>query len=360
MFPRQVLRLKKSLRNQRHLSTLQTTDISDKKNLFTHGRTTSKKRSCGLKLTRSFSDDSKPFSRMYKRRQREDWYRHSGQFQEEKAKIAHAMSPYQYANFVQPNESDRTIQAQDGKVSKGDKVEITFSYDQAECLPDKIESMKLSSEDQSVSFTIGASEVLPGFEAQILGMKVDETKRFTVAAKDAYGVKDPSSTLMVSLDKLPAEPKVGDALLISNDALEQKWEALKAKFDGDDAASKEWKEHLDALGEVPKATGVIASINEGESKAIVDLNHPLAGLNYVFEVKVNSVEQKSPEEKTLDFSFDRKVESFLPEFEVLPPPYHLEMHYESLSFIFVDQPDIQKVKYPFEMNLDTFVGGKYR
>jgi len=228
MFPRQVLRLKKSLRNQRHLSTLQTTDISDKKNLFTHGRTTSKKRSCGLKLTRSFSDDSKPFSRMYKRRQREDWYRHSGQFQEEKAKIAHAMSPYQYANFVQPNESDRTIQAQDGKVSKGDKVEITFSYDQAECLPDKIESMKLSSEDQSVSFTIGASEVLPGFEAQILGrfvrftyypfllgsgMKVDETKRFTVAAKDAYGVKDPSSTLMVSLDKLPAEPKVGGALL---------------------------------------------------------------------------------------------------------------------------------------------------
>ena len=41
------------------------------------------------------------------------------------------------------------------------------------------------------SFVIGASQVIPGFENAVMGMKIGESKQVTIAPKDGYGEYDP-------------------------------------------------------------------------------------------------------------------------------------------------------------------------
>mmetsp|Transcript_905 Transcript_905/g.1125 ORF Transcript_905/g.1125 Transcript_905/m.1125 type:complete len:193 (-) Transcript_905:283-861(-) len=188
-------------------------------------------------------------------------------------------------------------------------------------------------------------------------MQVGDKKRFMVTAENAYGLENPEAKMSVPLRKLHDNAKVGDVVAIINTNLEKQWENMKNKFDGDD--DKEWKQHLDSLGEIPREYATVASVDQLKGEVTLNLNDPLAGYNLVFEIEVTGVEPLSqrmeslpPEERGRKVEFSQQIESFLPEFEISCPPYHLEVHYESLSFMFVGLPDVEKIKYPFEMNLD--------
>lgn len=109
---------------------------------------------------------------------------------------------------------------------------------------------------EPITYVHGQREIVPGLEKALTGMKPGETKRIAVPALEAYGPYDPKKRITVPKDKIPAGAKAGTRL-----------------------RSKEGQE-----------TTVLEV--KGDS-VVVDTNHPLAGKNLVFDVKILKVESVS-------------------------------------------------------------------
>jgi len=106
-----------------------------------------------------------------------------------------------------------------------------------------------------LEFTVGKGKVIKGFENAVMGMKTGETKTVTIKPADAYGSKDPSLLWVVTTEEIPA-----------GTVLELGREITFTRSDGD------------------VMEGRISKI-EGDQVSI-DGNHPLAGRNLTFEIKV--------------------------------------------------------------------------
>ena len=109
---------------------------------------------------------------------------------------------------------------------------------------------------EPITYVHGQHEIVPGLEKALTGMKPGETKHIAVPALEAYGPYDPKKRITVPKDKVPAGAKAGTR--------------LRSK-DGQEATVFEVK---------------------GDS-VVVDTNHPLAGKNLVFDVKILKVESVS-------------------------------------------------------------------
>lgn len=110
-----------------------------------------------------------------------------------------------------------------------------------------------------LSFTLGSGQVIPGFDKGVVGMQVDEEKTIEIKAIDAYGdIRDelihelPKSTVPSSID-----PKVGMNLV---------------------SKTKDGKE-------IPL---VVTKISD--ETITVDANHPLAGKDLTFKVKLVEIQ----------------------------------------------------------------------
>lgn len=110
-----------------------------------------------------------------------------------------------------------------------------------------------------ISFTLGAGEVVPGFETAIEGMAAGEKKTHTISAEDAYGERREELVFTVGREQMPidSEIEVGDMLRVGFP-------------DGTSAAVQ------------------VAAI-DGQSVTI-DANHPLAGKDLTFELELVSIE----------------------------------------------------------------------
>ena len=102
---------------------------------------------------------------------------------------------------------------------------------------------------------MGAGQVVPGFEAGVVGMQAGETRRIEIASDDAYGPHRPELLLEVPRDRLPADldPSPGDILM--------------ARAPTGEAAQV-----------------MVAEV--GETTVTLDGNHPLAGKDLVFEIQL--------------------------------------------------------------------------
>lgn len=69
-----------------------------------------------------------------------------------------------------------------------------------------------------LEFTVGAGQMIAGFDKAVLGMKKGETKKVTIPADEAYGQHDESLVQVINKSQLAAgmDPKVGDQLQSSN------------------------------------------------------------------------------------------------------------------------------------------------
>ena len=106
---------------------------------------------------------------------------------------------------------------------------------------------------QPLEFTIGNNQVIPGFENGIKEMKLNEEKNIKINAKDAYGERDERMVVAVPRSKFPPEIEVNGQLLLKN----------------------------------PEGQRIPAKIKEvKDNEIIIDLNHPLAGKELNFKVKV--------------------------------------------------------------------------
>ncbi len=116
---------------------------------------------------------------------------------------------------------------------------------------------------EPLSFLVGFGQMIPGFEAALIGKSVDDAVTFELAPEDAYGQRDPDAVQEVPLSQLPDQIKPGDRL------------AAQAPD-----------------GNVIPLT--VTAINE--ETATLDMNHELAGETLTFEVKVIEVRAATEEE----------------------------------------------------------------
>jgi len=110
---------------------------------------------------------------------------------------------------------------------------------------------------EPLKYTHGEEEIVPGLEKALTGLKPGETKHVELAAKDAYGAYDDTRRITVEKSQLPAEAKAGQILMT--------------------------------------ADGVPVKLLEvTDEKAVIDVNHPLAGKDLSFDVKVVAIEAAPP------------------------------------------------------------------
>ena len=114
---------------------------------------------------------------------------------------------------------------------------------------------------QPLSYIHGKSQIIPGLEKELSGMKVGEEKKIQVKPEDGYGPVNPGAFQEIPKDKLPPEAlKVGTMLMAQG----------------------------------PKGEGVPVRVHEiKDATVIVDFNHPMAGKTLSFDVKVSEI--KTPE-----------------------------------------------------------------
>jgi peptidylprolyl isomerase len=113
--------------------------------------------------------------------------------------------------------------------------------------------------DGPLTFSIGSDQVFPDLERAIIGMRAGEVKNVVLSADKAYGPRRPENIIRVARLSFPAEKEL---------SVGQK---LSIEFKG--GASR-----------VMQVSGV------NESEVTLDGNHPLAGQELTFAVKVERVE----------------------------------------------------------------------
>jgi len=113
-----------------------------------------------------------------------------------------------------------------------------------------------SSENREpLSFQVGSGQVIKGFEEAVIGMEVDEEKSFTIGYQEAYGPVREELIQQVSRNTLPDDlkPSVGQEL----------------------------------VAQQPNGEKVTVRVVEiDDSNITIDANHPLAGKDLTFEIKV--------------------------------------------------------------------------
>ena len=119
---------------------------------------------------------------------------------------------------------------------------------------------------EPLEYVHGAGNIISGLEREVTGMAVGDSKDVLVAAADGYGEEDENAFMDVPRDQFPDEipMKVGTELQVKNQA----GQPMFARID-----------------------------KVGEQSVRLDLNHPLAGKDLRFSVKVVSLRDATTEER---------------------------------------------------------------
>jgi peptidylprolyl isomerase len=67
-------------------------------------------------------------------------------------------------------------------------------------------------------FTVGAGQMIPGFDAALPGMQIGDKKTIQIAADQAYGERDANAIIEFPVSGVPADMKleIGMQLMLSN------------------------------------------------------------------------------------------------------------------------------------------------
>ena len=108
-------------------------------------------------------------------------------------------------------------------------------------------------ESEPATFSVGDGNLLPGFESTLMGLVNGDEREFTIPPEQAFGQHNPQNVQVVERGNFDQE--------------ELELGAMFSFQNGD--------------GEVP---GVIVDVDDNE--VMIDFNHPLAGKNIIFQVKI--------------------------------------------------------------------------
>lgn len=144
------------------------------------------------------------------------------------------------------------------QAKKGDRVKVHYTgrlddgtvFDSSECADDDC-----GCSSGPLEFTIGNDEVIPGFEAGVVGLSTGESRTIHIEVEDAYGERIEEMVAEVPRGDLPPEikPEVGNQLEVTQDD-----------------------------GQVFQV--VITEVTD--QSITIDANHPLAGQALNFDLKL--------------------------------------------------------------------------
>ncbi len=141
-------------------------------------------------------------------------------------------------------------------IKKGNKIKVEYTG----TLDDGtvFDSSKHGDHSHPLEFEVGEGKVIKGFDEAVIGMEKGEEKEFKLKSSEAYGEPNPQAIQKIPRDQLPKdqEPKEGMMLI------------MKA----------------------PTGQQIPAKITEITDKEVtLDLNHPLAGKNLNFKIKIMEI-----------------------------------------------------------------------
>lgn len=116
-----------------------------------------------------------------------------------------------------------------------------------------------------LQFLAGYGNIIPGLEQEMMGMKIGDEKEVTVAPVDGYGEYDEAAFMDVPRKEFPDDMSIEEGLELS--------------VSGDDGQA-----HYARIDEV------------GDDSVRLDFNHPLAGQELKFKVKVVALRAPTEEE----------------------------------------------------------------
>jgi FKBP-type peptidyl-prolyl cis-trans isomerase SlyD len=114
-----------------------------------------------------------------------------------------------------------------------------------------------------LEYVHGYGTLVTGLEAHLAGMAAGETKTIELEPFEAFGDRDEELVFTVDRDEIPQDTNAGDEIVIESD-------------DGGQFEAR--------------------VIELGKGQAVLDANHPLAGLHVVFEVEVVSIREATESE----------------------------------------------------------------
>lgn len=123
---------------------------------------------------------------------------------------------------------------------------------------------------QPLVFLYGAGYMIPEFERQLEGKQKGDSLQFGVGHLDAYGTFDEEAVMLLSKTIFMVDGKLEEEFLVPGKIIPM----------------------VDQHGN--QLTGKVLEIKEDE--VIVDLNHPLAGVDLYFSVDVEDVRAATAEE----------------------------------------------------------------
>jgi peptidylprolyl isomerase len=115
---------------------------------------------------------------------------------------------------------------------------------------------------EPLEFTVGAGEVIPGFDEAVRGMAVGETKTVEIETEDAYGPRRDGLVATIERERaqFPVEPQVGMSLALP-------------------------------LQDGNQIEVVVTEVTP--EHVTIDGNHPLAGEKLIFDLELVGNEPKS-------------------------------------------------------------------
>tara|TARA_Y100000310_G_C20618956_1_gene782214 strand:+ start:966 stop:1409 length:444 start_codon:yes stop_codon:yes gene_type:complete len=144
------------------------------------------------------------------------------------------------------------------KIKKGDKIKADYEgkLDNGEVF----DSSTHGDHSHPIEFTVGEGQVIKGFDDAVVGMEKGEEKEFTIKSEGAYGERKEELKQKIPRDKLPQDqdPKEGMVLMIGNPETGQQFPTKILAVD--------------------------------DKEVTIDMNHPLAGKDLTFKIKIVSVE----------------------------------------------------------------------
>jgi len=115
-------------------------------------------------------------------------------------------------------------------------------------------------ESEPLEFTIGAGQVFPALEAGVVGMVQGEVRNIFIPAAEAYGPRREENIIRVDRAAFPAGKEIIDG------------QKLGIDFKGGRSV-------------------VMLVLEAGETTVTLDGNHPLAGLDLTFALRLDRIEE---------------------------------------------------------------------
>ena len=146
------------------------------------------------------------------------------------------------------------------KIETGSTVEVEYTIYDSE--GNAVES----SDDEPIEYVHGEGEILPGLEDALAGHAAGDEVTVTLACADAFGEHNPDGIVSIPRDNLPegTELSPGDFITLTSEPEDGEGDEVADEFE-------------------------LRVIEVNDDAVMADANHPLAGQDVRFEVRVLTV-----------------------------------------------------------------------